>query len=188
MGRIPSFLSVVVLALLSAGGAAAQIAAPDSLGPRELGHPGYLIMEAARDSSAGYRWEKGPASGQISLRWEGGLLTIPDTLALEAFARSDLAIPVLQGLTGVGQSGSLRWQDGRYRVSEPLILADGRITSLVSSGDLEILGSRVRYRLAEYSDQEEKGDPRAPFLMLAGIVLLIWVLLRRARKRIKQSL
>ncbi len=159
---------------------------PDSSVDMELGHPGYLIVGSARDSLAGYAWERGPGPGQISLRWAGGLLSIPDSLALESFAEWDLAVPVLATLAGAGESGSLRWRDGRYDISEPLLLADGRISFLVSAGELEIKGTRVRYRPADREAAKDRGNMKASLLMMAGFALLIWVLLRRARRKIKE--
>nr|MEE4269715.1 hypothetical protein [Candidatus Krumholzibacteria bacterium] len=102
-------------------------------GPRsgELGHPGYLIIGGARDSLASYQWQSGPGVGQISLTWREGMLTVPDSMVLEPFAESDLAIPVTAHLTGAGATGTLDWREGTYPVSEPVMITDGVVSMLV---------------------------------------------------------
>ncbi len=60
----------LVLALV-AGGAAATDGRPT------LGHPGYLILAGAADSTAGYHWQAGPGPDQRSLVWPDGVLTVP---------------------------------------------------------------------------------------------------------------
>lgn len=182
MTRLPArahlVLGFLLLALLPGKG----------LGKGEtLGHPGYLIISAARDSSAGYRWLEGPGPHQISLTWLDGMLTVPDSLQLESFAEFDLAVPVSGQFSGAGASGKLAWQDGIFEISEPLMATDGAVQLLASRGELEIVGTRVRYRPPPASDEKSPADPRASFIMLAGILLLIWVLLRRAKRKIKES-
>ena len=152
-----------------------------------LGHPGYLIISAARDSSAGFNWLDGPGPHQISLTWLDGMLTLPDTMVLEPFGQFDLAVPVTAQLSGAGASGKLDWRDGTFEISEPIMLNDGVVGLLVSEGELEILGTRIRYRAPEIKEPKKKSDPRASFFMLAGIMLLIWVLMRRARRTIKKG-
>ena len=115
------------------------------------------------------------------------MLTVPDSMALEPFAESDLAVPVTGHLTGAGASGTLDWREGTYPVSEPVMITDGVVSMLVSGGELEILGTRIRYRPPAFSDEEGRADPRASFMMLAGILLLILVLMRRARNRLREG-
>jgi hypothetical protein len=153
----------------------------------ELGHSGYLIIGSARDSLAGYQWQAGPGVGQISLTWREGMLTVPDSMALEPFAESDLAVPVTAHLTGAGATGTLDWREGNYPVSEPVMITDGVVSMLVSGGDLEILGTRIRYRPPVFLEEKDRPDPRASFMMLGGILLLILVLMRRARKRLREG-
>lgn len=152
-----------------------------------LGHPGYLIISAARDSSAGFKWLEGPGPHQISMTWLDGMLTLPDSLVLEPFGEFDLAVPVSAQFSGAGASGKLDWKDGTFAISEPVMITDGAVGLLVSEGELEILGTRIRYRAPEVVKTEKKPDPRASLFMLAGIMLLIAVLLRRARRKIKEG-
>ena len=152
-----------------------------------LGHPGFLIITSAQDSTAGYQWLEGPGPGQISLNWSNGLLTLPDTLVLESFGESDLAVPVTGQLSGAGASGQLEWREGTFTISEPVMISDGSVGLLVSKGELEILGTRIRYRLPEKESPGTNADPRASFFMLAGVMLLIAVLMRRARKKTKEG-
>ncbi len=152
-----------------------------------LGHPGYLIISSARDTSARFNWLEGPGPRQLSLTWLDGMLTYPDSMIMEPFAEFDLAVPVTAQLSGAGASGKLEWRDGIFPISEPVMITDGVVGLLVSAGELEILGTRIRYRMPDAKAPEDKADPRASFLMLAGILLLIGVLLRRARKTLKQG-
>lgn len=168
-----------------------QESAPPDMAQRlgdQLGHSGYLIMTAARDSTAGYQWLDGPGPDQISLTWLDGMLTLPDSLVLEPFAEHDLAVPVSGALAGAGAGGKLQWQDGTFTISEPILLTDGVVQLLASAGELEILSSRIRYRAPESVPPEPGTDLRASLMMLAGVALLIAVLLRRARRQLKKGL
>ena len=145
--------------------------------PRTLGQPGYLVIEAARDSSAGFRWEAGPGPGYRSLVWDLGRLTLPDTLEAENFGRYDLGVLCTARLEGSGASGQLVFRDGIYPVSEPVVLSDGRLELRVSAGELEFRGARIRYR----RPVAEAGPYRSGLILMAGMTLLVVVLLRRAR-------
>lgn len=187
-GRVLWLVLVVGLIALFGGTPQVTKAQPaDPAAENALGHSGYLIISSARDSTAGYTWQKGPGPGQLSLTWRAGMLTIPETLVLEPFSVDDLAIPVTADFSAAGSGGQLEWKEGSYKISEPLVMSDGIIDFLVSKGELEILASRIRYSPPE-GMQEEEADPRASFLMLAGFLLLIGVLLRRARRKIKDKL
>lgn len=145
--------------------------------PLALGQPGYLVIEAARDSAAGFRWVAGPDPGHRSLVWDQGRLTLPDTVEAEDFARFDIGVPCTARLEGAGASGQLVLLDGIYPVSEPVVLSDGRLELQVTSGELEFRGARIRYRRAV----EEAGEFRSGLILLAGMILLVAVLLRRSR-------
>lgn len=140
-----------------------------------LGHPGYLVLTAALDSTMGFAWRLGPAAGQRSLTWEQGSLILPEDLELESMRDVDLLIPCTGDLAGQGASGRLVFQDGIFPVSEPLHLSDGVVDLYVTAGELEVRGQRIRYT-APRPRQEES---RAGYIFLAGIVLLVFVLLRR---------
>ncbi len=148
-----------------------------------LGRPGYLIMTDVRDSLADYAWREGTEPGTRSLVWPGGVLTIPLTLTPEEFLDTDLGFPLEASFGGTASSGNLSLADGRYQVSEPVMLSDGVVRMYVSSGELEIRGERLRYSPAVI----DNSDPRANFLLLAGIMLLILVLMRRARRILKRN-
>ena len=174
-GLGPAAVRLAAFAAVALAGAGAG-AAPGTT----LGHPGYVILDGAADSTAGYRWEDGPAPGRRSLVWADGVLTVPDTLDLEGFGPRDLAVPALPALTGTTGGGALVFADGRYEISAPLLLDDGRLGLYAAAGELEIVGQRVRYRPPAV---RERADPRAGFVFLAGMVVLVVVLLRLARRR-----
>ena len=165
-------MAAAALLLLAAGPARAEA-------PR-LGHPGYLILVGAADSTSGYHWRNGPGPDQRSLVWEHGLLTVPATLALEGFGPRDLAVAVGADLTGTSEGGELVFSDGRYRISAPLLLSDPNVSFYAAAGELELVGERIRYRPPRAG---EHADPRAGFIFLAGMVVLVVVLMRLARRR-----
>ncbi len=187
---------LVFLVVVAGGlwlGFSAASASGDTLtsGGQVLGRPGYLIISAARDSTAGYRWSTAPESGQKSLVWDCGLLVLPDSLILEPFGADDLGVATAPGLRGSGGGGALAFRDGRFKIDQPLLLTDGLISLYIADGELEIRGAQIRY-LPPGSDQKKSttvADPRAGFLLMSGIVVLIVVLMRRARlhaRKLKQ--
>ncbi|MEN8005624.1 MAG: hypothetical protein ABFS42_01365 [Candidatus Krumholzibacteriota bacterium] len=144
-----------------------------------LGQPGYLVIEAARDSAAGFAWDTGADPGTRSLIWDEGRLTIFDPVIAEDFGRWDLGIPCTEFLAGSGSSGSLVIRDGIFPVSEPVVLTDGLLELQLTGGELEVRGAVIRYR------RPASGLPasKSGLLLLAGMTLLIIVLLRRARMK-----
>lgn len=145
-----------------------------------LGRPAYLVIEAARDSTVGFRWDHDAVAGRRHLRWFEGHLDIADTLQTVAFGTADLGVLLGPGSRGSGGNGELRFVEGVYRVAEMLELTDGRTTLHLSGGELDIRGDQIRYRRPQLKSAR---DPRAGYFMLAGMVLLVTVLLRRARRR-----
>ncbi len=144
-----------------------------------LGRAGYLVIEAVRDTTAGFRWEAGPEPGHRSLVWDQGRLTLPDTLEAEDFGRYDLGVPCTARMEGAGASGQLLLRDGIYPVSEPVVFSDGRLELRVFSGELEFRGASIRYRRVAGQPREF----RSGLILLAGMTLLVVVLLRRARMK-----
>ncbi len=178
---------LIICALM--GGPVVDTVAADAPG-HTLGRPGYLIISAARDSNARYRWTDGPVRGQKSLVWDSGLLVIPDSLTLEPFGAEDLGVRTSSSLQGRSGAGELDFRDGVFTVDQPLLLTDGVISLYIAGGELEIRGSQLRYRRSaeeEPAARHGPADPRAGFLFLAGIVILIVVLMRRARLQARKS-
>jgi hypothetical protein len=147
-------------------------------GQGELGYPGYLVIDGARGSDR-FAWEEGPQPGQKSLVWEGGSLTLPDSTAADSFGAAGYGFRCEPQLRGRGAGGLLVFTDGIYPVSEPLVLEDGVLRLEVTAGELEIRGARLRYMLEPVRDRSRR--TQADFLFVAGLVLAIVVLLRRAR-------
>ena len=163
-------------------GAFSGSAADEAVSDQRLGRPGYLVIEAGRDTTAGYRWESGPGSGFRSLVWDQGRLTLPDSLRPEESGLRDVGVPCTAQLEGTGASGRLILQDGVYPVSEPLVMKDGRLELHLTGGELEIRGARIRYRQPTGGNR----DFKAGLLMLAGMTVLVLVLLRRARLKAEE--
>jgi hypothetical protein len=174
--RVPTLL-LLLTGMLTATGAAAN---PNST----QGGPGYLVVEAVFDSTARYVWDDSATEGRRILTWPEGSLTLPDTLATERYGRHDLGLPTLAGLSGSGASGRLALVDGIYPISEPLTLTDGRLELRVTAGELEIRGPQIRYRNRP-PDLGDK-DRKSAWLLVAGMVVLIAVLMRRARLKVAE--
>jgi hypothetical protein len=142
-----------------------------------LGQPGYVVIEAARDSVSAFGWETGPGPGLRTLVWDEGRLTIPDSLPVEDFGRRDIGFPCTASFAGTGDSGRLVIQDGIFSVSETVLLTDGILQLEVTGGELEIRGAMIRYRRSTSVSREFKSG----LLLLAGMTLMVIVLLRRFR-------
>ena len=99
--------------------------------------------------------------------------------ALVALRGVDLAIPCFEALSGLGQTGRLLFKDGIYQISEPVVLSDGRLQLYLTAGELEVKGTRVRYS----APAGKSRDPRSGYVFLAGMIVLVLVLLRRAALR-----
>jgi len=159
---------------------AAAAAAADS-SRHVLGEAGFLVIVGAADSSGVYEWQEGPGEDQRSLVWDVGVLTVPADMVHETYGPGDLGVPCRATLAGNGRGGRLVFAEGTFAVDEPLRLTDGVIDFYAADGELEIRAGRINYRRVS----PRQKDPRASFIMLAGMVLLTVVLLRRARRRRK---
>lgn len=147
-------------------------------GQTSLGRPGYLVLEAARDTAANFRWDNRGGDPERVLAWPEGRLSLPDSALVEEFSRTDLGVAVGPGFAGRGGRGQLRWQDGIYPVTEEVTLSDGTVTCVLWGGELEISGPMIRYRTVA---AEEPASWKAGLAFLAGMTLLVWTLLRRSR-------
>ena len=147
-----------------------------------LGHSGYLVIEGVRDTLTAFSWQRGPGPGRHSLVWAAGTLSLPDSLFLDEFGLQDAGVVCQAELSGVGGSGQLVFGDGIYRISEPLVLSDGIVTLHISGGELEVRGDQIRYRHSQPQDKKNQAN----YVFLAGLILLIIVLMRRARRQINK--
>ena len=184
MFSVPKSWRIFVLLLL----VLAVVACPavGQEGRTILGQPGYVIIEGVRDSTSDFTWQNGPAPGRHSLVWAEGTLSLPEGLELDAFGRQDAGVSCLAGLSGVGGSGRLVFDDGIYKISEPVLLADGNLELHISAGELEVRGDQIRYRRPASKNQGQDKS-QANTIFLAGLVVLIIVLMRRARHRVGKS-
>ena len=148
-----------------------------------LGRPGYLVIEGGRQENGDFRWQAGPGPGRHSLVWPEGTLSLPDSLELGQFGEQDAGISCGPQLSGVGASGQLLFRDGSYQISEPVLLADGVLELHLSAGELVVRGDQIRYR----RPQVEESKTQANYIFLAGLVVLIVVLMRRARHQLRKS-
>ncbi|MCP4571972.1 MAG: hypothetical protein GY838_06420 [bacterium] len=169
---------LVALALIPACVLVAVAAADDEPLRYTLGEPGYLVLAGAADSTDVYIWQDGPGEGRRSLVWDEGMLTVPADLVGETYGRHDLGFPCGATLAGNGRGGRLVFEPGTFPIDEPLRLGDGSLDFYAADGELEIRAGRIRYSRAA----SRQKDPRASFIMLAGMVVLTVVLLRRARR------
>ena len=142
-----------------------------------FGQPAYHFIEGAADTAAVFEEFGEPQTRRRILAWAEGSLSRPDSLDLEEWGPFDQGVPFTARLFGQGEFGRLILQDGIFPISEPVILADGRVELSVRSGELEIRGARIIYRRTASGP----GDFRSGLLMFAGMTLLVVVLVRRAR-------
>jgi hypothetical protein len=149
---------------------------------KTLGQSGYIVIEDGRQKED-FRWQEGPGPGRHSLVWPEGTLSLPDSVTLEEFGPRDAGIVCGAELSGVGGSGQLVFQDGVYQISEPILLADGLLELHVSAGELVVRGSQIRYRRPRIEDRKTQAN----YIFLAGMMLLVVVLLRRARSQLRKS-
>jgi hypothetical protein len=145
-------------------------------------HAGLLVIESVRDSTQSFRWVELPELGRLSLLWEGGVLFIPADLDTGTFGLADLTVPYGPELEGASAGRRLVFAAGRHRVDQPLLLADGRLTLILTRGVLEIGEGRIVYRRSA-----PLRDQRAQYLLLAGILLLTISLMVRLRRRLHAS-
>ena len=148
-----------------------------------LGDVGYLVVTAAQDSASGYHWVDGPGKTRRSLIWPSGVLSVPLDYPIDGFGAFDLAIACGDDFGGVGDAGRLLMKDGQYRLTEPVVLTDGTVFFFADEGLLEIVATRVRYFPPEI---HETTDMRSSFFLLAGLLVLIYVLIRRSRNTMKK--
>jgi hypothetical protein len=180
MNMFPAARFLMLAAVLTVFPTAeAALASPDEKDSSSaiLGRPGYLIIEAAADSASGFVWETNSEGTDRILVWDQGRLTVPATVETEVFARHDLGLICTADLQGTGASGHLALQDGIFPISESIVLSDGILELELTGGEIEILGSRIRYRRTTLQNPEF----RSGLLLLSCMTLLIIVLLRRAR-------
>lgn len=177
------WLGILAAVLLVADAGISQTWTEQSQDRKVLGYPGFLVVSSARDSTAGFRWLEGPGPGRRSLVWPSGTLNLPLDLPVEEFSDLDLAIACSADLAGVGGGGNLVLRDGEYRISEPVLLSDGVVFLHLVAGRLEVLGERISYHPPR--QRASPADPKAGYIFLLGMVVLIAVLMRRARKKIK---
>jgi hypothetical protein len=169
----------LVLALAGQPDLASARPVPDRAQRTTLGSAGYLVITGARDSTAGYFWQPGPGPSRHSLVWPEGTLSLPLDAELDPFGLADGGFACGPELSGVGGSGQLLFQDGIYQVSEPIFLSDGVLELHAAGGELEVRGDQIRYRRPKVKESRTQAN----YIFLAGLVLLIVVLMRRARSQ-----
>jgi len=144
----------------------------------ETVRPARLVIVAARDTTAGFVALPLAASGRRALVWPEGVVVVPDSIPWLEAGQQGLAIPLSAPLEGAGAGGSLPLAAGRYDLDTPLYLGSGEVTAYLTGGVLEVAADELRYRRARPAR-----DPRADYLLLAGLVLATGVLLHQARRR-----
>ncbi len=142
-----------------------------------------LIVEAARDTTAGFRAQDLLDLERRALTWPNGVITMPDTMAWLDYENNGLAFR-LDGehLTGVGAAGRFTGQVGSYKIDTPLYLTDGQLVACLAAGRIEVDLDRIVYH-----PKGKRRDQRGDLLLLGGIILATTVLLRSARRRTRSA-
>jgi hypothetical protein len=144
-----------------------------------VGETVLLVVEAARDTTAGFRAQNLPQQGRRALTWPHGVITVADSTAWLEHGEEGLAFRLrTDQLAGVGAGGRFGGEPGRYEIDTPLYLGDTELVACLAAGELEISPGFVIYR-----QPRERRDMRGDFLLLGGIILATGVLLRSARRR-----
>lgn len=177
MTHLPRIRLALFAVLVLWTGVAGNVVAADP-DRHTLGEPGFLVLAGAADSTEAYAWQDGPGEGRRSLVWDEGVLSVPADMVFETYGPHDLGAPCGASLAGNGRGGRLVFEPGTFTIDEPIRLTDGVLDFYAAAGELEIREGRVRY----VRTTTRQKDPRASFVMLAGMVLLTVVLLRRARR------
>jgi len=162
--------------------AGALVPRVEGIEPLQPARAGVLLITAGADTAAGFRWLELPAIQQRCLVWANGFLMLPSDVTPERFGQSSLLVPYGSNLAGVSDGRRLRFVLGKYRVERPLLLTDGAVSLFVSYGELDIEDGRIVYQSVR-----RISNPKAQYLLLAGIVILITMLLLRVRSRLRKS-
>ena len=144
--------------------------------------PGLIVIEAAADSAADFRWLDLPAVGTRCLVWDSGILNLQAGQEMGRYGVADLTLPYSLDLTGISEGRLLIFEAGRYEINQPLLLADKGVQLFLTRGEIEIETDRLVYR-----QTQPPTDPRAQYMLIAGIVILITILMFRARSRLREQ-
>ncbi|HOX26562.1 MAG TPA: hypothetical protein PLL30_08260 [Candidatus Krumholzibacteria bacterium] len=147
------------------------------------GGPVLLVIEAARDTTAGFVALPLPELGRRALAWPDGVVTLPDTTEWLEEGPRGLAFRLESpSLVGVAAGGRFACEPGSYRLDAPLVLADGAVVACLSAGSLDVTGERITYR-----QPPARRDQRGNYLILAGLLIATAVMLRGVRRRHKSA-
>ncbi len=142
-----------------------------------------LVVEAARDTTAGFRAQVLPELGRRALTWPDGVITLPDTMAWLEHDADGLAFRLdPEQFTGVGAGGRFTGQAGSYKIDTPLYLTDGRVVICLAAGKLDVTADQLIYR-----HHGRRRDQRGDLLLVGGIILATAVLLRAVRRRTSRA-
>lgn len=141
--------------------------------------PFVFVVEAARDTSGGFRALALPEVGRRALVWPEGVVTVPDSLPWFEFGAAGLACALQPAaLVGIGAGGRFTATAGSYRLDTPLLLTDDRVVAFMTAGWLDVASGGVTYRRPAV-----RRDTRGDYAILAGLILATAVLLRAIRRR-----
>jgi len=157
----------------------AQSTDPDLLRPALSG---IFVIEAANDSTAGFEWITLVDQAKKCLVWDGGAITLPDSVIPGTFGLDDITIPFSKDLLGVSHGRRLLFTPGRFVIDHPLYLSDGSCHCFLAKGDILIENGRIIYRMREGST-----NPRSQYIILAAMIIMIVLLLARSRSRLRKQ-
>jgi hypothetical protein len=141
-----------------------------------------LVIEAARDTTAGFRAQVLPEQGRRALTWPHGVITLPDTMAWLEHGEMGLAFRMRAStLAGVGAGGRFVGEPGRYEIDTPLYLGDDALVACLAAGQLVVSPGFVSYR-----QPARRRDQRGDWLIVGGLILATGMLLRLARRRTRR--
>jgi hypothetical protein len=141
-------------------------------------YPGVLVVESARDTSL---FNLETIGSKSSLTWQSGSLVFSQEADTGTFGVNSLTIAYDVSLAGLNDGVELVFQNGRYNINSPLIMTSPDFILTASEGVLEISEGRIDLKMPI-----KKNSNNSDYILLAGMIIFIAVLLNRSRKK-KQS-
>ncbi len=143
-------------------------------------YPGILVIESACDSTA-FNWNS--VGEHSSIIWETGAFLFSSEADTGTFGLNDLTVVYDVNLVGISNGSELVFQNGKYSFDTPLVLTATDFTLVACKGILEIADGRIDLQILS----TDKKSGNSSYILLAGMVILIAILMNRSRKKLQSS-
>lgn len=143
-------------------------------------YPGIMVIESACDSTA-FHWNSVGENGSIT--WETGAFLFSSDADIGTFGLNDLTVVYDVNLVGISNGRELVFQNGKYSFDTPLVITAKDFTLVACEGVLEIANGRIDLKIISGN----KKSSNSSFVLLAGMVIFIAILMNRSRKKLQSS-